>query len=66
MGKITVFIDDQLIENALRATKSKTKREVIERGLRELLRKNSQEMLKRELGTFDIDLTLDRLEKKRT
>ncbi|OGP88179.1 MAG: hypothetical protein A2156_03730 [Deltaproteobacteria bacterium RBG_16_48_10] len=65
MGKTTVFVDDALINRALRITNLKTKREVIEAGLRELLRKKNQELLRRELGSFDLDLTLRELKKRR-
>ena len=65
MGKTTVFVDDVLIAQALRATNLKTKREVIEAGLRELLRKKNQDLLRRELGSFDLDLTLEGLKSQR-
>jgi Arc/MetJ family transcription regulator len=65
MGKTTVVIDETLITEALRVTNLKTKKEVIEKGLRELLRKKNREMLRQELGTFDIDLSLEELKKKR-
>jgi Arc/MetJ family transcription regulator len=65
MGKTTVLIDDTLIKEALRATSLKTKKEVIEKGLRELLRMKNRELLRQELGTFDIDLSLEELKKKR-
>ncbi|ODS34646.1 MAG: transcription regulator of the Arc/MetJ class [Candidatus Scalindua rubra] len=66
MGKTTVFLDDDLIKEALKATNLKTKREVIEEGLKELIRKRSQERLRQELGTYDIDLTLKELERLRS
>jgi len=65
MGKTTVEIDESLIKNALRVTNMKTKKEVIEQGLKELLRMKNRELLRRELGTFDIDLSLKDLKKKR-
>ncbi len=65
MGKTTVLIDEQLIKEALHATHLKTKKEVIEKGLRELLRMKNRELLRQELGTFDIDLSLDELKKRR-
>jgi Arc/MetJ family transcription regulator len=61
MGKTTVDIDDILIAQAMQATRLRTKREVIEEGLRELIRNRNRELLRQELGTFDLDLTLDRL-----
>ncbi len=65
MGKTTVFVDDALMNQALRVTNLKTKKEVIEAGLRELLRKKNQELLGQELGSFDLDLTLGELKDRR-
>jgi Arc/MetJ family transcription regulator len=65
MGKTTVLIDEVLIQEALRATNLKTKKSVIEMGLKELLRTKNRELLRRELGTFDIDLSLEELNRKR-
>jgi Arc/MetJ family transcription regulator len=65
MGKTAVLIDEVLIKEALRATNLKTKKSVIEMGLKELLRTKNRELLRRELGTFDIDLSLEELNRKR-
>jgi len=65
MGKTTVFVDETLIELALRASKLKTKKEVIEAGLKELVRKKNRDLLREELGSFDIDLSLDELKRRR-
>ncbi len=66
MAKTTVFIDDILINYALKVTNLKTKREVIEAGLKELVRRRNRELLRQELGSFDIDLSLEELKKRRT
>jgi len=66
MAKTTVVIDETLINEALRVTNLKTKREVIEKGLKELLRIKNRELLKQELGTFDIALSLEELKKIRS
>jgi Arc/MetJ family transcription regulator len=65
MKKTTVFIDEALIELALKASKLRTKKEVIEAGLKELVRKKNRDLLRRELGSYDIDLSLDELKKRR-
>ena len=65
MGRTTVIIDDELISEALKVTKLKTKKKVIEEGLKELIRKKNRERLAKELGTFDIDLTYEELMKQR-
>ena len=61
MGKTTVIIDDNLLKAAIEVTKAKSKREVIEKGLIELVHKKNIEALRKELGTFDLDLTLEKL-----
>ena len=65
MGKTTVVIDDKLINTALQVTQLKTKKAVIEEGLREIIRKKNREILCKELGTFDLDITLESLNKDR-
>jgi len=65
MGKTTVVIDETLINEVIRVTNLKTKKEVIEKGLKELLRTRNRELLRQELGTFDIDLSLEELKKRR-
>jgi Arc/MetJ family transcription regulator len=57
MGKTTVFLNDELINEVLKTLNIKTKREAIEEGLRELLRRKNRELLRKELGTYDIKLT---------
>ena len=65
MGKTTVEIDETLLNEAIRITNLKTKKAVIEKGLKELLRARNRDLLRQELGTFDIDLSLEQLKKKR-
>ncbi|MDA8104884.1 MAG: type II toxin-antitoxin system VapB family antitoxin [Nitrospiraceae bacterium] len=65
MGKTTVEIDEELMQAALRETNIRTKKEVIEKGLRALLRAKNRERLRSELGTFSLDLTLEDLKKNR-
>jgi len=64
--KTTVVIDDNLLRDAIKAAGVRTKREVIEMGLRELVRKRNLEALKEELGTFDLDLSLEELDRLRS
>jgi len=66
MGKTTVVIDDELIERVLSMMNLKTKKEVIEEGLKELIRKKNRELLRKELGTYDIELTHEELERLRS
>lgn len=63
--KTTVVIDDELLREAIEVARVKTKREAIELGLRELVRRKNREALIRSLGTYDIDMTLEDLERLR-
>lgn len=65
MRKTTVLIDENLLEEAIRAIGARTKKEAIEAGLRSLIQRYNREALRKELGTFDIDLTIDELERLR-
>lgn len=66
MSKTTVVINDNLLRDAIRLTNAKTKKAVIEQGLRELIRNRNIELLREELGTYDIELTPEELERRRT
>ena len=66
MGKTTVVIDEKLLEKAVASINAKTKREAIEAGLRELVRKKNIALLREEFGTYEIDLDLKKLEKQRS
>jgi Arc/MetJ family transcription regulator len=65
MKRTTVFIDENLLEEAIRLTGAKTRRQVITAGLRELVRMYHRKAFARELGTFDLDLTLEELKELR-
>jgi len=65
MRKTTVMIDEKLLEEAVKAIGARTKKEAIEAGLRSLIQRHNREALRKELGTFDIDLTLEELERLR-
>ncbi len=65
MHKTTVEIDEKLLEKAMKLSGAKTKKRVIEYGLRELVRSINRDLFKNELGTFDLDLSLKDLEKMR-
>ena len=62
MKKTTVLIDENLLEKAIQAIGARTKKEAIEAGLRSLVQRHNRELLRQELGTFDMDLTLGELE----
>jgi len=48
--RTNIVIDDKLMQDALRATGLKTKREVVEQGLRSLLRLSKQGEIRRLRG----------------
>ena len=57
--RTNIVIDDELMNSALRATGLKTKREVVELGLRTLLRLGQQEKIKRFRGKLNWQGDLD-------
>jgi hypothetical protein len=61
MGKTTVIIDDKLLKAAIEVTRAKSKKEVIIKGLEELIHKKNIEALRKELGTYDLDVTSEGL-----
>lgn len=65
MHKTTVEIDEKLLERAMKMSGAKTKKMAIQSGLKELIKSINKEMLKKELGTFDLDISLEDLEKIR-
>jgi Arc/MetJ family transcription regulator len=65
MHKTTVEIDDRLLEEAVALSGAKSKKMAIEAGLRELIRSIQRKRLKKELGTYDLDLTSEDLERMR-
>ena len=65
MAKTTVIIEDGLLDAAMQVSGAKTKKEVITIGLKELIRRKNVEALRQELGTFDLALSLEELEKLR-
>ncbi len=57
--RTNIVIDDKLMEDTLRATGLKTKREVVELGLRTLLRLRQQTEIRRLRGKLAWDGDLD-------
>ena len=57
--RTNIVIDDQLMQDALRATGLKTKREAVELGLRTLLRLRQQAEIRRFRGKLDWQGDLD-------
>ena len=65
MGKTTVVIDEKLLQDAMQTIGARTKKQAIEAGLRQLIQQKGREALRAELGTYDLDLDLETLERQR-
>ena len=61
--RTNIVIDDKLMQESLRATGLKTKREVVELGLRTLLRLRQQEAIRRFRGKLAWEGDLDAMRK---
>jgi Arc/MetJ family transcription regulator len=57
--RTNIVIDDKLMEDTLRLTGLKTKREAVELGLRTVLRLKQQEKIRRFRGKLDWEGNLD-------
>ena len=65
MARTTVIVDDDLLSEAMKVTGARTKKQAITAGLKELIRRENLEALRRELGTFDLALSSDELQRLR-
>jgi len=63
--RTTIDIDKALIEEALKISKVRTKRELINLSLKEYIRRMRLKSLKKRLGNYDLTLDLKDLEKGR-
>jgi len=59
--RTNIVIDDKLMQETLRATGLKTKREAVETGLRTLLRLHRQQAVRRYRGKLDWQGNLDEM-----
>ncbi len=60
-----IDIDERVLKEALKLTQAKTKKEVVNLSLRELVRRKRIQRLKSKLGRLDLDLDLEKLERMR-
>ena len=65
MKKTTVMLDEKLIQQAQEVLGPHSIKELIEMGLRNLVKQQNREALRKELGTFDLDLPPAELEQLR-
>lgn len=63
--RTNIVLDDELVAEAMQATGAKSKREVVDRALRELVSKHQQRRLKRLRGSKLLDPDYDLLEVRR-
>lgn len=64
--RTTLEIDEQLVKEAMKASKAKTKKGAIVIAIKEYLRAKRREELKSMIGNYDeFDLSLEKLEKMR-
>ena len=63
--RTTLDIDIKLLEEAMRLTGAKSKKETIDVSFKELIRQRRRERLLSRLGRFKLDLTLRKLERLR-
>jgi Arc/MetJ family transcription regulator len=59
--RTNIVIDDELMDDALRATGARTKREVVELGLRTLVALGKQERIRKYRGKLQWDDDLERM-----
>ncbi|MDO8673284.1 MAG: type II toxin-antitoxin system VapB family antitoxin [Dehalococcoidia bacterium] len=65
VGRTTLEIDEALLDDAMELSGAKTKTEAIDLALHELIRSRERGLLRRELGTFDLDLGPEELRRLR-
>ena len=63
--KTSVEIDEAYLDNAKRILKTRTIRETIESSLREVIRHRALELSAKALGTIDLKLTPETVQKQR-
>jgi len=63
--RMSVSLDKKLLEEAQHLASKKTKKEVLEEALRELIRKKRREEAIKHAGSIEMDITLEELLKMR-
>ena len=59
--RTNIVIDDELMTNALKATGLRTKKEVVEQGLKLILRQNQQQSVRKLRGKLNWEGNLDEM-----
>jgi len=63
--RTTIDIDKELLEEALKISKVRTKKDLINLSLKEYIRRMRLKSLKKKLGNYDLKIDLNDLEKGR-
>lgn len=63
--RTTVQVDERVLKEAMELTRAKTKREVIQLSLKELVRNRRLKRLRERLGHTELDIDLEGLEEMR-
>ena len=63
--RTTVLLDPLLVQAAQKALGTSTVTETVERSLTEAIKRSRREALRKRLGTFDLDLDLEKLQRLR-
>jgi Arc/MetJ family transcription regulator len=61
VSRTTLKLDSDLVDLAMKLSGAKTKTEAINLALDEFVRRRERELLRRDLGSFDLQLSLDEL-----
>lgn len=59
--RTTLDLPEDLVKEAMKVTKAKTKTELIKSALRNIIQKNNLQALKKYKGAVDLDINLDEL-----
>ena len=65
MVRMTVTLDEELLETAKKVSGARTKRETIELALRELIRRYRKREIAQHAGAIELDLTQEDLHRMR-
>ncbi len=65
MARMTVTVDDELLDEAKRLSGARTKRETIEAALRDLVARMRRRRIASHAGTVEIELTHEKLRRWR-
>ena len=65
VGRTTLNVDPHLVDQAMKLSGAKTKTDAINLALHAFIRSRERDLLRRELGSFDLSLTADEIRRLR-